>query len=62
MLRLKNVSLFRGPKRVLHEVSLTIHSGQKVGVVGANGAGKSSLLALVAGRHACDTGEVERSA
>ncbi len=62
MLRLKNVSLHRGPKLVLHDVSLAVHPGQKVGVVGANGAGKSSLLALVAGRLACDAGQVERPA
>ena len=62
MLRLKNISLHRGPKRVLHDVSLTVHPGQKVGVVGANGAGKSSLLALVAGSLACDAGEIERAA
>ena len=62
MLRLKNIALHRGPKRVLHDVTLTVHPGQKVGVVGANGAGKSSLLGLVAGRFACDTGELDRPA
>jgi ATP-binding cassette subfamily F protein 3 len=48
-------------KRVLRNVSFTVHAGQKVGVVGANGAGKSSLLALLAGRHACDDGDIERA-
>jgi ATP-binding cassette subfamily F protein 3 len=62
MLRLKQVTVYRGPKQVLHQVSFTVHAGQKVGVVGANGAGKSTALALVAGRVACDAGEVERSA
>jgi ATP-binding cassette subfamily F protein 3 len=62
MLRLKSISLHRGPKRVLHDVSLTVHSGYKVGVVGANGAGKTSLLGMVAGRYAADVGEIERTA
>ena len=62
MLRLKSISLHRGPKRVLNDVSLTVHSGYKVGVVGANGAGKSSLLGLVAGRYSADAGEIERTA
>jgi ATP-binding cassette subfamily F protein 3 len=62
MLRLKNITLHRGPKRVLHEVTLTVHPGQRVGVVGANGAGKSSLLGLVAGRYSADAGELERPA
>ncbi len=61
MIRLKDITLHRGPKRVLERASLTVHGGWKVGVVGANGAGKSSLLGLVAGRFASDAGDVERS-
>lgn len=62
MLRLKSISLHRGPKRVLHDVSLTVHSGYKVGVVGANGAGKSSMLGMIAGRYSADAGEIDRTA
>jgi len=62
MLRLKSISLHRGPKQVLRDVSLTVHSGYKVGVVGANGAGKSSLLGMIAGRYAADAGDIERTA
>ncbi|MFT5447823.1 MAG: ATP-binding cassette subfamily F protein 3 [Gammaproteobacteria bacterium] len=62
MLRLKSISLHRGPKRVLRDVSLTVHSGYKVGVVGANGAGKSSMLGMIAGRYSADVGEIERTA
>jgi len=61
VIRLEDISLNRGTKRVLHGVSLTVPSGHKVGVVGANGAGKSSLLALVAGRLPCDGGKLERA-
>ena len=47
MIRLTAVAIQRGTKRVLHDVSFTLHAGQKVGVVGANGAGKSSLLKIM---------------
>jgi ATP-binding cassette subfamily F protein 3 len=59
MIRLKNVSIYRGSKRVLHEVNVSLYAGQRVGVVGANGAGKSSLFAALAGRVSCDGGEIE---
>jgi ATP-binding cassette subfamily F protein 3 len=62
MIRLKDVTLHRGAKRVLSGASLTLHGGWKVGVVGANGAGKSSLLGLLAGRFTWDAGELERTA
>ena len=60
MLRCENVVLYRGTKRVLDAASFVIANKQKVGVVGANGAGKSSLLALVAGQLQPDAGEFER--
>ena len=47
MLTLKNLSLRRGPRALFENVSLTIFAGYKVGITGANGCGKSSLLALI---------------
>ena len=47
MIRLDGVELRRGGARVLGDASLAIRRRWKVGVVGANGAGKSSLLALL---------------
>ncbi|MES1942818.1 ABC transporter [Salinisphaera sp. PC39] len=59
MLRIDRVTLRRGPQPLLHDVSLTVHAGQRVGVVGRNGTGKSSLFALLLGELAPDAGEVE---
>jgi ATP-binding cassette subfamily F protein 3 len=49
MITLKNVTLRRGTKVVLDSVSATINPGEHVGLVGRNGAGKSSLFALLSG-------------
>ena len=59
MIRLDRVELRRGGVRVLGDASLTVQRRQKVGVVGANGAGKSSLIALLLGALEPDRGEVE---
>lgn len=57
MLNFTELSLRRGVRELLHDVSCTIHTGQKVGVTGANGAGKSSLFALIRGELQPDAGE-----
>ena len=49
MITLKNVTLRRGTKVVLDSVNATINPGENVGLVGRNGAGKSSLFALLNG-------------
>jgi ATP-binding cassette subfamily F protein 3 len=58
MIRLSDLTLARGNKRLLERVSLTVHAGQKVGLVGANGSGKSSLFALLRGEIDADAGEL----
>ena len=58
MIRLADLTLARGAKRLLEGAALTIHVGQKVGIVGANGSGKSSLFALLLGRLYPDAGEL----
>ncbi|HEX4781636.1 MAG TPA: ATP-binding cassette domain-containing protein [Usitatibacter sp.] len=58
MLRLSDVTLRRGARVLLEGASMTVHPGQKVGLVGPNGSGKSSLLALVRGELHADAGEV----
>jgi ATP-binding cassette subfamily F protein 3 len=58
MLRLSNLTLARGSKRLLEGASLTVHPGHKVGLIGANGSGKSSLFALLRGELAPDAGDV----
>ncbi|HJN49342.1 MAG: ATP-binding cassette domain-containing protein [Pseudomonadales bacterium] len=62
MLRLKELSLRRGSHLLIDRVSLTIHPGQKIGLVGANGSGKSSLFELIEGHLDADEGELELSA
>ncbi|HSC00932.1 MAG TPA: ATP-binding cassette domain-containing protein [Burkholderiaceae bacterium] len=59
MITLRDVTLRRGVKVVLERTNLTVHAGEKVGLVGRNGAGKSSLFALLAGRLHADRGDVE---
>jgi ATP-binding cassette subfamily F protein 3 len=59
MITLRDVTLRRGAKVVLERTSLTVHAGEKVGLVGRNGAGKSSLFALLANRLHADKGDVE---
>ena len=57
MLNFKNLSLRRATRVLLHDVTCTIHQGQKVGITGANGTGKSSLFALILNELHADTGE-----
>jgi ATP-binding cassette subfamily F protein 3 len=59
MLRLSNLTLARGANRLLEGASLTVHAGQRVGIVGPNGVGKSTLFALLRGELAPEAGEVE---
>ena len=57
MIRWTNLSLRRGAKLLLEEISAVIHPGEKVGLVGANGSGKSSLFALLRGELHADQGD-----
>ena len=57
MITLRNVTLRRGTKVVLDQANATINPGEKVGLVGRNGAGKSSLFALLQGVLHEDSGE-----
>ncbi len=59
MITLRELTLRRGVKVVLQGANLTLQPGEKVGLIGRNGAGKSSLFALLAGRLHADAGEVE---
>ncbi|WP_067067290.1 ATP-binding cassette domain-containing protein [Roseateles chitosanitabidus] len=59
MITLRNVVLRRGTKIVLDDASVVLQPGEKVGLVGRNGAGKSSLFALLTDRLHSDKGDVE---
>ena len=57
MIELKDITLRRGAKVLLQNASVTIHPGEKVALVGRNGAGKSTVLALLNGTLHEDQGE-----
>ena len=58
MIELKNLTLQRGSKLLLDKANLTVSSQRRVGLVGRNGTGKSSLFALIKGEIAQDGGDV----
>jgi len=58
MISFKALALRRGSRLLFEGVTLTIHAGQKVGITGANGAGKSSLFSLFLGGLHADAGEL----
>ncbi len=55
-LQLSNITLILGAKRIFESLNWEIQRGQKIGLIGANGAGKSSLFKLVEGEHAPELG------
>ncbi|QOD84468.1 ATP-binding cassette domain-containing protein [Chromobacterium haemolyticum] len=57
MIQLKNLNLRRGLKELLLGANLTLNPGYKTGLTGANGAGKSSLFALLMGELHADSGD-----
>jgi ATP-binding cassette, subfamily F, member 3 len=59
MITVRNVTLRRGVKVVLQGANFTLNPGENAGLVGRNGAGKSSLFALIAGRLHADAGDIE---
>jgi ATP-binding cassette, subfamily F, member 3 len=60
MLRFDDLALRRGPLLLLEHMTIALHAGWRVGISGRNGAGKSSLLALVSGEIAPDAGHFEK--
>lgn len=59
MLQFKNLTLARGVKVLVRDASFQLHPGHKVGLTGANGAGKSSLFAMLLGELHHESGELE---
>ena len=59
MISLRNFALRRGERLLLSNVDLTLHAGYRVGVVGRNGTGKSSLFAAIKGELEADKGDVD---
>ena len=59
MLTFSALALRRGPRLLFADATFTIYRGEKVGLVGANGCGKSSLLALIRGELHADAGSFD---
>jgi ATP-binding cassette, subfamily F, member 3 len=59
MISFRNFALRRGERLLLSDVDLALHAGWRVGVVGRNGTGKSSLFAAVRGEVEADRGDLD---
>lgn len=57
-LKLVNITKTYGEKSLFQNISLTITEGERIGLIGVNGTGKSSLLQIISGKDAPDSGEV----
>lgn len=55
-IQLSNITLVLGAKRIFENLNWEIQRGQRIGLIGANGAGKSSLIKLIEGEHAPEMG------
>lgn len=58
ILNIEHVSKIFGDKTLFDDISLGVHQGDKIGVLGVNGTGKSTLLKIIAGLEVPDDGEV----
>ena len=59
MISFRNFALRRGERLLLSNVDLALHAGWRVGVIGRNGTGKSSLFAAIRGEVEADTGDID---
>ena len=58
ILNIEHVSKIFGEKRIFDDVSYGIHEGDKIGIIGINGTGKTTLLKIIAGIEEPDEGQV----
>ncbi|MCJ8273771.1 MAG: ATP-binding cassette domain-containing protein, partial [Psychrosphaera sp.] len=60
LLQLIDISFSHSHETLFEGLSLTINQGDKIGLVGHNGTGKSTLLALIKGEREIDSGEIRK--
>lgn len=58
LMTLENISKSYSEKILLKDISLGINEGEKIGIIGVNGTGKSTLLKIIAGQLSYDSGEI----
>ena len=58
VLNIEHVSKIYGEKRIFDDVSYGIHEGDKIGIIGINGTGKTTLLKIIAGIEEPDEGQI----
>jgi len=61
MLTLNNISYFIGGRALYRNVTLQIKPKDKIGLIGANGTGKSTLLKVITGEYSTDEGNIQKS-
>ena len=58
VLSVDNISLSFGTKGILENISFALNEGDKVGIIGVNGCGKSTLFKLILGELEADSGNI----
>ena len=61
LMTLENISKSYSEKTLLKDISLGINEGEKIGIIGVNGTGKSTLLKIIAGAEVCDSGTITKA-
>ena len=61
LLTVSNLSKFYGAEQILADITLEVHAGDRIALVGLNGCGKSTLLEIIAGHLEPDTGAAYRA-
>lgn len=59
MIRITDLSYSYGEKLVLKNINLTVHDGEKIGIVGQSGSGKSTLIKLISGLYKVQKGSIQ---